>query len=81
MMKRVRLWLPVFGMSSAALLLGEGIGPLGWVAAVLLVGGVAVTSLGGRARAAGPAPVSTGAAVVLEEPTAGEDLNLQAVGI
>lgn len=77
------LLVPVFGMSSAALLLGEGIGPMGWVAAMLLVGGVTVTLLGGRARTAGPAPASTGAAVVLEEPTTGgggEDLKPQAVG-
>ncbi|WP_417846518.1 EamA family transporter [Streptomyces polyrhachis] len=40
------LLVPVFGMSSAALLLGEGISPLRWCAAVLLVGGVTVTSLG-----------------------------------
>lgn len=39
------LLVPVFGMSSAALLLGEGISPLRWLAAVLLVGGVALTSL------------------------------------
>ncbi|NBM20869.1 EamA family transporter [Streptomyces sp. GC420] len=38
------LLVPVFGMSSAALLLGEGIGPLRWCAAALLVGGVALTS-------------------------------------
>ncbi|MGP3984841.1 EamA family transporter [Streptomyces sp. KR80] len=41
------LLVPVFGMSSAALLLGEGISPLRWCAAALLVGGVAVTSFGG----------------------------------
>ncbi|MEV4438236.1 EamA family transporter [Streptomyces sp. NPDC049577] len=45
------LLVPVFGMSSAALLLGEGVGPLRWGAAVLLVGGVALTSLAGRRRA------------------------------
>ncbi|MEU1281810.1 EamA family transporter [Streptomyces sp. NPDC005805] len=39
------LLVPVFGMSSAALFLGEGISPLRWCAAVLLVGGVALTSL------------------------------------
>lgn len=45
------LLVPVFGMSSAALLLGERITPLSLVAAVLLVGGVALTSFGGRAAA------------------------------
>ncbi|WP_443050756.1 EamA family transporter [Streptomyces sp. H27-D2] len=44
------LLVPVFGMSSAALLLGEGVSPLRWVAAALLVGGVAVTSLAGVRR-------------------------------
>ncbi|KAB8163008.1 EamA family transporter [Streptomyces sp. 3MP-14] len=47
------LLVPVFGMSSAALLLGEGISAARWVAAVLLVGGVALTSLGPARR--GPA--------------------------
>ncbi|WP_431044365.1 EamA family transporter [Streptomyces sp. P1-3] len=41
------LLVPVFGMSSAALLLGEEVSPLRWVAAALLVGGVALTSLPG----------------------------------
>ncbi|MFD6417822.1 EamA family transporter [Streptomyces sp. NPDC060194] len=39
------LLVPVFGMTSAALLLGEHVTPLRWCAAVLLVGGVALTSL------------------------------------
>ncbi|MGW4030514.1 EamA family transporter [Streptomyces sp. NPDC004838] len=39
------LLVPVFGMSSAALLLDESVSPLRWGAAVLLVGGVALTSL------------------------------------
>lgn len=39
------LLVPVFGMSSAALVLGEGISGLRWVAAALLVGGVGLTSL------------------------------------
>ncbi|MFF3516046.1 EamA family transporter [Streptomyces sp. NPDC002573] len=39
------LLVPVFGMSSAALFLGEQITPLRWGAAALLVGGVALTSL------------------------------------
>jgi O-acetylserine/cysteine efflux transporter len=47
------LLVPVFGMSSAALLLGEGISLLRWCAAGLLVGGIAVTSLGGRGQRPG----------------------------
>ncbi|MFI2367012.1 EamA family transporter [Streptomyces sp. NPDC018833] len=47
------LLVPVFGMSSAALFLGEPISPLRWCAASLLVGGVALTSLPGG-RQAGP---------------------------
>ncbi|WP_405810254.1 EamA family transporter [Streptomyces sp. NBC_01520] len=47
------LLVPVFGMSSAALFLGEDISPLRWCAAALLVGGVALTSLPG-ARATVP---------------------------
>jgi O-acetylserine/cysteine efflux transporter len=47
------LLVPVFGMSSAALLLGESVDPLRWTAAVLLVGGVAVTSLGSLRPGAG----------------------------
>ncbi|MCQ4082330.1 EamA family transporter [Streptomyces sp. RB6PN25] len=42
------LLVPVFGMTSAAVLTGERITALGWVAAVLLISGVAITSLGGR---------------------------------
>jgi O-acetylserine/cysteine efflux transporter len=49
------LLVPVFGMSSAYLFLGEPVGPLRWCAAALLVGGVALTSLPGR-RQARPAP-------------------------
>ncbi|MEU4210534.1 EamA family transporter [Streptomyces sp. NPDC026206] len=48
------LLVPVFGMSSAALLLGEAVSPLRWCAALLLVGGVALTSLAGQRRS-GPA--------------------------
>ncbi|MFF4081002.1 EamA family transporter [Streptomyces sp. NPDC001777] len=48
------LLVPVFGMSSAALLLGESVSPLRWCAAALLVGGVALTSLAGTRR---PRPV------------------------
>ncbi|MEU9860530.1 EamA family transporter [Streptomyces sp. NPDC047971] len=48
------LLVPVFGMSSAALFLDEGISPLRWCAAALLVGGVALTSLApGRTARAG----------------------------
>ncbi|MFF5935645.1 EamA family transporter [Streptomyces sp. NPDC012508] len=51
------LLVPVFGMSSAALFLGEGISPLRWCAAALLVGGVALTSLSrGGGPAAAPEP-------------------------
>ncbi|MFD7322844.1 EamA family transporter [Streptomyces sp. NPDC059875] len=42
------LLVPVFGMSSAALFLGEGITGLRWCAATLLVGGVALTSFAPR---------------------------------
>lgn len=51
------LLVPVFGMSSAALVLGEGISGLRWLAAVLLVGGVALTS-----RASAPTKPRTGGA-------------------
>ncbi|MEE1843350.1 MULTISPECIES: EamA family transporter [unclassified Streptomyces] len=44
------LLVPVFGMSSAALLLDEPVSPLRWCAAALLVGGVALTSLAGARR-------------------------------
>lgn len=44
------LLVPVFGMSAAALLLGESVSPLRWCAAALLVGGVALTSLAGTRR-------------------------------
>ncbi|MFJ3528608.1 MULTISPECIES: EamA family transporter [unclassified Streptomyces] len=51
------LLVPVFGMSSAALVLDESVSPLRWCAAALLVGGVALTSLAGarRPRPATPA--------------------------
>ncbi|WP_093608358.1 EamA family transporter [Streptomyces indicus] len=59
------LLVPVFGMSSAALLLDESVSGLRWAAAVLLVGGVAVTSLAraGGARPPAPAPVTPAPAV------------------
>ncbi|MER7662428.1 EamA family transporter [Streptomyces sp. NPDC096193] len=52
------LLVPVFGMTSAALLLDESVSPLRWGAAVLLVGGVALTSLSRAVApgASGPAP-------------------------
>lgn len=51
------LLVPVFGMSSAALLLDESVSPLRWCAAALLVGGVALTSpSGARRRPHAPAP-------------------------
>ncbi|WP_329195367.1 MULTISPECIES: EamA family transporter [unclassified Streptomyces] len=63
------LLVPVFGMSSAALVLGEGVSGMRWLAAALLVGGVGLTSLApGRVKprttAAGPAapPAATAAA-------------------
>ncbi|MEU6929251.1 EamA family transporter [Streptomyces sp. NPDC046374] len=47
------LLVPVFGMSSAALFLGESVSPLRWCAAALLVGGVALASVTpGRRRGA-----------------------------
>ncbi|KUO13755.1 EamA family transporter [Streptomyces sp. DSM 15324] len=54
------LLVPVFGMSSAALFLGEPISGLRWCAAALLVGGVALTSLApARAAAASPPPAAS----------------------
>lgn len=50
------LLVPVFGMSSAALLLDESVSPLRWGAAVLLVGGVALTSLSRAGVPGAPAP-------------------------
>ncbi|MER7515985.1 EamA family transporter [Streptomyces sp. NPDC126499] len=50
------LLVPVFGMSSAALFLGEEISPLRWCAAALLVGGVALTSLSSPPRKAAEEP-------------------------
>ncbi|MFF8377059.1 EamA family transporter [Streptomyces sp. NPDC015661] len=49
------LLVPVFGMSSAALILGEPVSPLRWCAAALLVGGVALTSFAPR-RGTGGGP-------------------------
>ncbi|MFQ6145964.1 EamA family transporter [Streptomyces seoulensis] len=47
------LLVPVFGMSAAALFLGESVSPLRWCAAVLLVGGVALTTLAPGRRTGG----------------------------
>lgn len=47
------LLVPVFGMSSAALFLGEQVTPLRWCAAALLVGGVALASVTRPERGAG----------------------------
>ncbi|MFD8272324.1 EamA family transporter [Streptomyces flaveolus] len=44
------LLVPVFGMTSAALFLGEPVTPLRWCAGALLVGGVALTSVTRRPR-------------------------------
>lgn len=44
------LLVPVFGMSSAALVLGESVSGLRWCAAALLVGGVALASFPGAGR-------------------------------
>ncbi|UQT58445.1 EamA family transporter [Streptomyces durmitorensis] len=44
------LLVPVFGMSAAGLVLDESVSALGWCAAALLVGGVALTSLAGVRR-------------------------------
>ncbi|MCF3131886.1 EamA family transporter [Streptomyces olivochromogenes] len=52
------LLVPVFGMSSAAFFLGEPVSGLRWCAAVLLVGGVALTSLAPRRPAATIHPVN-----------------------
>ncbi|MGD6745340.1 EamA family transporter [Streptomyces sp. BH106] len=53
------LLVPVFGMSSAALFLGEPVSALQWCAGALLVGGVALTS---RAGNRSPLPTPRGSA-------------------
>ncbi|GAB2805943.1 EamA family transporter [Streptomyces chlorus] len=71
------LLVPVFGMSSAALFLGEPVSPLRWCAAALLVGGVALASFGGRTRRAGlgkpSADEAGGAAVDVDGSVDGAD--------
>lgn len=55
------LLVPVFGMSSAALFLGEPVGPVRLAAAALILTGLAVNTLGSRraaARAAALAPAA-----------------------
>ncbi|MDE3720399.1 EamA family transporter [Nocardiopsis sp. N85] len=55
------LLVPVFGMLSAYVFLGEELTPLNLTAAVLLVGGVALTALGGgRSRVTRPDPGERG---------------------
>ncbi|MFF1925251.1 EamA family transporter [Streptomyces sp. NPDC058221] len=58
------LLVPVFGMSSAALLLDESVSPLRWCAAALLVGGVALTSLAGARRTRAVTPETSAPAPV-----------------
>ncbi|CAL9468508.1 putative amino-acid metabolite efflux pump [Streptomyces sp. enrichment culture] len=61
------LLVPVFGMSSAALFLGETVTPLRWCAAALLVGGVAMASVTRRP----PAPSVPAADAPAPEAAAG----------
>ncbi|MFI1829911.1 EamA family transporter [Streptomyces sp. NPDC020412] len=61
------LLVPVFGMSSAALLLGEEVTALGWAAAVLLVGGIALTSLSRAGGSGAPAPAPAAQATPLPQ--------------
>ncbi|GGP87631.1 membrane protein [Streptomyces griseomycini] len=61
------LLVPVFGMSSAALFLGEAVTPLRWCAAALLVGGVAMASVTRRP----PAPSVPAADAPAPEAAAG----------
>ena len=60
------LLVPVFGMSSAALFLGEPVTALRWCAAALLVGGV--TSMPPRSR---PAPATPSARRREDSPVGG----------
>ncbi|MEU9336807.1 EamA family transporter [Streptomyces sp. NPDC048290] len=65
------LLVPVFGMSAAALFLGETVTPLRWCAAVLLVAGVALTSLAPRGRKPGGVSGARGEGVREPEGTGG----------
>ncbi|MFD7241998.1 EamA family transporter [Streptomyces massasporeus] len=56
------LLVPVFGMSSAFLFLGEPVSPLRWCAAALLVGGVGLASLAPRRGGPAVAPPDPAAA-------------------
>lgn len=62
------LLVPVFGMSSAALFLGESVTPLRWCAAALLVGGVALASVTPRRPAAAVTPVRRAEALTEDSP-------------
>jgi O-acetylserine/cysteine efflux transporter len=42
------LLIPVFGMGSSALALGEPLPPWKWLAAALVIGGIALITLSGR---------------------------------
>ncbi|GAA1671166.1 hypothetical protein GCM10009680_08660 [Streptomyces yatensis] len=78
------LLVPVFGMSSAALVLGEGISAPRWLAAALLVGGVALTSLPRPPRlrrGAGGARVRRGAGRRSEVPGVGARPDVPGVGL
>ncbi|MFJ2675040.1 EamA family transporter [Streptomyces sp. NPDC087525] len=68
------LLVPVFGMSSAALLLSESVSPLRWCAAALLVGGVALTSLSRTRGPATPLPATR----LPAEPTPAEPVSDEA---
>ncbi|MFB9904828.1 EamA family transporter [Allokutzneria oryzae] len=67
------LLVPIFGMSSAALLLGEAVTPLRCVAAVLVIAGVGITSLPKRRGGAGQssAPASEYAPTPIAQSLAG----------
>lgn len=68
------LLVPVFGMSSAALFLDEGVTPPRWLAAALLVGGVALASLTrGERRTDGPVGVAGADAPDGRSPESGAD--------
>ncbi|MEU4873323.1 EamA family transporter [Streptomyces sp. NPDC021608] len=67
------LLVPVFGMTSAAVFLGESVSGPRWCAAALLVGGVALTSLAPARKAAStvlPGPAAATASPVTQGPAA-----------